>query len=149
MDFKLKSLCEEQNITALKLQKILNIPNARIGKYIKQDFYPNVSRAVVLSNFFDCSLDYMVGLSPIKRIKNLEEPNLKKFFNRLEWLILEEKSITVFFKNCKLAKTNIIRWKRMTDFPRLENLFMIADYYNISLDYLIGRTDKMEIIYED
>ncbi len=36
----------------------------------------------------------------------------------------------------------------MNDFPRLENLFLISDYYKISLDYLTGRTDKMEINYE-
>lgn len=148
MDFKLKSLCIENKVNSLKLEKILNIPNARLGKYIKQEFYPSVNRAVILSNYFNCSLDYLVGLSPVKQNGKLNAPNLKKFFNRLDWLILEEKSITSFFKNCQLAKTNIIRWKKMNDFPRLENLFLISDYYKISLDYLTGRTDKMEINYE-
>jgi len=29
--------------------------------------------------------------------------------------------------------------------PNHENLIAIADYFNVSLDYLVGRTDKPEI----
>jgi len=30
--------------------------------------------------------------------------------------------------------------------PNIDNLIKIADYFNVSIDYLVGRTDKPEII---
>ena len=29
--------------------------------------------------------------------------------------------------------------------PNIDNLIKIADYFNVSLDYLVGRTDKPEV----
>jgi transcriptional regulator with XRE-family HTH domain len=29
--------------------------------------------------------------------------------------------------------------------PKLENLITLADYFDVSLDYLVGRTDKREV----
>lgn len=146
MKFKLKDLCIENNISCLQLEKKLNIHNARLSKYCKQEFYPNIERLIILANYFECSIDFMVGLSPIKLNKKLSNANIEKFFLRLNNLISNEKSKTAFFKKCGLARTNLTRWEQKKQFPRLENIYLIAKYTNTSLDYLLGRTDIREII---
>lgn len=148
MEFKLKALCKENNFNCLQLERYLHIPNARLNKYYNQVFFPDVYRAEIISNFFKCSLDYITGLSPIKLAHNLKNADINLFLNRINDIILNEKSQVLFFKNCQIARTNLSRWKNKQSFPRLETLYLIAQYSKISLDYLVGRTNIKEIIYE-
>jgi len=39
----------------------------------------------------------------------------------------------------------IIRFESGVRRPSLDNLIILADYFGVSLDYLVGRTDKKEI----
>ena len=41
----------------------------------------------------------------------------------------------------KLAQTTIANYEKNARFPNQETLNQIADYFNVSLDYLLGRTD--------
>ncbi len=34
-------------------------------------------------------------------------------------------------------------------FPTLGELYLIADYFDISIDYLLGRTDRKELVFMD
>lgn len=41
-----------------------------------------------------------------------------------------------------------VSWQRFeygTSKPKLENIIAIADYFDVSIDYLLGRTDNPEI----
>lgn len=41
-----------------------------------------------------------------------------------------------------------VSWQRFeygTAKPKLENIIAIADYFNVSLDFLVGRTDNPEV----
>lgn len=41
-----------------------------------------------------------------------------------------------------------VSWQRFeygTSKPKLENIIALADYFNVSIDYLVGRTDNPEI----
>ena len=40
---------------------------------------------------------------------------------------------------------NIQRFEYGSRRPSLDNLIALADYFNVSLDYLVGRTDNPEI----
>lgn len=41
-----------------------------------------------------------------------------------------------------------VSWQRFeygSSKPKLENIIILADYFNVSIDYLVGRTDNPEI----
>ncbi len=41
-----------------------------------------------------------------------------------------------------------VSWQRFeygTSKPKLENIIALADYFDVSIDYLVGRTDNPEI----
>ncbi len=67
---------------------------------------------------------------------------LSKFAERLDYLMFE-KGINA----TKLAKTidvkipTVTRYLRAERTPSVESLVKIADYFNCSCDYLVGRTD--------
>ncbi len=43
---------------------------------------------------------------------------------------------------CDITERAYQNYELMTREPKLEILVRIADYYDVSLDYLVGRTDK-------
>lgn len=71
----------------------------------------------------------MVDVSTLNRIKEL----------------CEKHGITVSILENRLEIPNntIYQWKNRK--PGTDRLEMVADYFNISLDYLLGRTDDEEI----
>ncbi|WP_371069108.1 helix-turn-helix domain-containing protein [Sediminibacillus sp. JSM 1682029] len=52
------------------------------------------------------------------------------------------KGITVsrLEEELEIPKNTIYQWKRIT--PSLEKIEKVADYFDVSTDYLLGRTDK-------
>ena len=59
--------------------------------------------------------------------------------------ILKQKGITakVMLEEIDLSASTMTYMK--TSYPQANNLTKVADYLNVSLDYLMGRTDKKEI----
>ena len=41
-----------------------------------------------------------------------------------------------------IAELSFQRFEYGTSRPRLENIIKLADFFNVSLDYLVGRTDN-------
>ncbi len=46
---------------------------------------------------------------------------------------------------CDITENTYQNYELMTRVPKLEILIRIAEYFQVSLDYLTGRTDKKEI----
>jgi len=71
----------------------------------------------------------MVDMTTLERIKKL----------------CESRGITVpvLEENLKIPNNTIYQWNKRK--PNTERLEMVADYFNVSVDYLLGRTDEKEI----
>lgn len=54
-------------------------------------------------------------------------------------------SIKQMLNDCQLSINTLSSMQGGGCYPRLETIVKIADYLNVSLDYLVGRTDKPEI----
>ena len=61
--------------------------------------------------------------------------------------ILQEKDITPYriAKETGISQGLMSRYKNGKKTPSAESLVKIADYLNVSVDYLLGRTDNPEI----
>ena len=46
---------------------------------------------------------------------------------------------------CDITEKTYQNYELMTREPKLEILIRIADVFNVSLDYLVGRTDKKQV----
>lgn len=60
------------------------------------------------------------------------------FAKRLQELVTNPSALKEYL-GCSLQAIN--QYKMGTAFPKTENLIKIADYYGVSVDYLLGRTD--------
>lgn len=45
-------------------------------------------------------------------------------------------------KELNLSQTTITKWLEDERLPTGDNLVKLADYFNVSLDYLVGRSDN-------
>jgi transcriptional regulator with XRE-family HTH domain len=61
--------------------------------------------------------------------------------------IMQEKRITAYqvAKHTGIPQGSMNRYKNGERLPTLENLIKIADYLDVSTDYLLGRTDVPEV----
>lgn len=68
-------------------------------------------------------------------------------FNYIFVEILQTKKLTAYrvAKETNISQGLMNEYKNGIKVPTIENLIKIADYLDVSIDYLVGRTDKPEI----
>ncbi len=45
-----------------------------------------------------------------------------------------------------VTKQTVSRWETGDRLPSIEIVYILAEYFNVSLDYLTGRTDKLDLV---
>ena len=67
------------------------------------------------------------------------------FISRIE-LLLAEKGIQkkTFLAELGLSKNSFVNWRDRGNVPSGATLQKIADYFGVSLDYLLGKTEQKE-----
>lgn len=99
-----------------------------------------------LANFYKCSLDYLFGLSDKNIITERKDIDLKLLCERL--LLLRKKKNLTQEKLSELVgflQRTYAHYENGTRIPMSFKVYYIALYYNVSMDYLVGRTDDKEI----
>lgn len=68
-------------------------------------------------------------------------------FNDIFVEILQTKKLTAYrvAKETNISQGLMNEYKNGIKVPTIENLIKIADYLDVSIDYLVGRTDNPEI----
>lgn len=68
------------------------------------------------------------------------------FRTRLKQLRTEKKlTLEEFGEIFSVAKQTTSRWEKGNRLPSIDLISEIADYFNVSIDYLVGRTDNPEV----
>lgn len=135
---RLQELLDERKLNRLQLSKIIGISSTTINGYFNNDYYPQIDIAIKMAQFFECSLDYLFGLSDERIFTN---KNKRPFIENLHNLIkINKLSIANTLSDLKMSEYNYYRWKKGM-FPKTSNLIEIAKYFDVSIDYLIGRSE--------
>ncbi len=131
---RLEELLLEKGISRLKLANSIGVSSTTINGYFNDGYYPQIDIALKISEFFGCSLDYLFGLSDKRTNK---ERNSNSFFENLKNL-MENKIIVNVMKDLNMSENNYYRW-RDGKFPKTINLIDVARYFDVSIDYLVGK----------
>ena len=71
---------------------------------------------------------------------------MNSFANKLSELIAESgKTQNEICKDLDIYKQKLSRWKTGTTEPTLDDLIMLSNYFDVSVDYLIGANDEHSI----
>ena len=134
-----KDLLIEKGVTVKSIASEIGINSSTLYKYLSSTM-PRIENAVKIANYFDCSLNFLVGIDTLPKQTHFSKAfDPRIFFNRYKEL-LKDSGLT-HYKFCKLAKINSSShsaWRQGT-LPYLDKLELIAKYFGSSIDYLVGR----------
>lgn len=101
---RIKQLREENNITQIQLAKKLNKTQQTISLYENGTNEPDLDSYIILSQIFNCSIEYIAGKSDIR---NIEQEFNFAYHKESEGLSEEEiKEALDFYKKIKYGKEN-------------------------------------------
>lgn len=99
---RLKELRKERKLIQEDVGKIAGVHRATIGKYETDERFPERDILVKLSTFFDVSIDFLLGVSDIRKpCSNEQQPKnvLQKIFEELS--TQDQKELENFAKYLK------------------------------------------------
>ncbi len=99
---RIKELRDEKNISQLELAKKLNLTQQSISLYEKGDREPSIDVLKSIANFFNVSLDYLLGKSDVRNVNDDIEKFRFAYHKETEGMTDEEiKDALRFYKEMK------------------------------------------------
>lgn len=136
----LKELMIERNVDIKELSEKTSIHLSSLYFYFKNDTIPDVECAKKLSEYFNCSINYLLGLTETDNVSR--KITDKAFIENYRFLL--KLNNTNNYKVCKdlnINRNSIYNWEKGKE-PKMYNLIMLAKYFNTSVDFLIGRAEE-------
>ena len=138
----LKELILENNTNIQEISKKTQIDDSILYDYMHGSI-PNIKYAMVLANHFNCSLNYLMGIDrEPNSFKFKSEYDISLFSNRYDELLKKNK--VAHYKICRekgLNYSSHYAWQHGA-IPSMNSLIIIANYFGVSIDYLVGRSDS-------
>ena len=139
---RFKELLEESNYEnkTIAAQQI-GITYVTFSKAYNYGIVPKVSVLIQIADFFNISIEYLLGQTDDDRFSRSSKPT--SFQERLVQL-KEQKELKSFYELAEkihIHKSNISQWILKNYLPEIDTLEILADYFGVSMDYLLGRTD--------
>ena len=143
---RISDLRTDHDLNHNQIAEILNVKNNTYTQWeIGRNDMP-IKKANELSNYYEVSLDYLLGLSNVKYIEESKDINLDIMCKRLRELRIE-KHLTQekLGKKVGFVQTTYTCYENGTSTPTTFKLLLFAKFYNVSFDYLVGKSNIKEI----
>lgn len=150
----LKGLREEKGVTQKEVARACGFTPTCICQLESGTRNPTGSTIRELANYFDCSADFLLELENDLGVKTysptvltLNKEELRKFTMRLKEL-RHEKNLTQreLAQILSITIPTLSHWECGYQEPSNKDLLAISDTFNVSVDYLLGRTDELGAI---
>lgn len=130
-------MSSKNNITAEMLGKAVGIAAPTIRCWKNGSRSIQLSYAIKLADFFNCSLDFLCGRT--ETILDFTIQKTKPFYESLmSYMKKNEISRYRIVKETKLSNGNFESWRKGGD-PKIQTIIELADYLEVTIDYLVGR----------
>ncbi len=137
---RLLELLDDQECTKNEFAALAGISKEVMARTTIYGIIPTVRTLIKLADFFNVSLLYLLAESDDPYFYKSESP--KTFQERLKELVEENKTkYSQIAHNMPFTKNFFYEWERIGTIPSLDYLKALAEYFRVSPDYLLGRTD--------
>lgn len=124
----------ERNISKNQLATIVGVRPDTIYGYYRKKLLPEIHIAKRIADYFNCSLDYLFGLTD--QVKNNEKNDLS-FADTVKKLIKDNhKSVEKTMKELNISDRTYYRWQSGESKPLTSVIIALARYFDVSVDYL-------------
>ena len=140
---RIKLLANKQGKSINKVEEDLSL--SRNSLYSWKKVTPAYERLSLVANYFGVSTDYLMnGETPEGNDETIDTTT----FDRIKELAEKKgKSLPTVSAELKFSDNLFYRWK--TSKPKAEDLAKVADYFNVSVDYLLGREELKGEVLDD
>ncbi len=124
-----------------KRAKIIGISNTTYSNAYNYGIIPKTPSLIKIADFFNISIEYLIANTEDEYFKKSLQPSTFKM--RLNELQKTKGILTVYelSKQIHIHRNNIAQWINLNCLPLIDDLEIIADFFKVSIDYLLGRTD--------
>ena len=130
---KLLELLKSKNITKNKFLTDVKLSRNSFVDWTNRGNIPNGDVLLKIADYFDVSVDYLLDNDDIPNVGN------STFYQNLENLCKENgTTVTAVVKELKLSTSKVTAWKNGS-VPNGNILVLLANYFNVSVDYLLGK----------
>ncbi len=136
---QLIELMNEDGYTQSTLAQAMNTPRAKISLYISGKSVPNFKYLIALIEFFNCSADFLIGLTEYPN-RDVKYNPVQPFNIRLrEILEVKGKSQKSLVDSKHISWNTLHGWLTANSLPSIENLKKLASFLDCSVDYILDR----------
>lgn len=137
---RLTDLVEDCEVNKSALPNLIGIDYRSLSNALNYGIVPTPRILMRIADYFNVSIKYLLGTSDDEYFSKAK---IKSDFKTRFDLLCAEKKVTHYkvSKDLHFDNSYITRWFKKNYLPSLELLETISDYFKVSIDYLLGRTD--------
>lgn len=134
---RLTELMEIKGLNNAELASKINVSASTVGRWKNGKGYLLYSNCLKLANYFNCSLDFLVGRS--ETLIDFTPKPCPPFYPYLHDLLKKlDIPRTLVHMETSIKSSHFVDWKNGSD-PNVFSLIELADYLDITIDCLVGR----------
>ena len=136
---RINEIVDESELKKVDIAKVGKFDYRSLSNALVYGIIPTTSTLIKMADYFNVSMDYLLGRNNKNDFVLGTNTSFKDRFEEL----CREKGVTHYkvSHDCFFDKSNISRWLTKGYLPTLEILDMITKYFNVSLDYILGRSE--------
>ena len=139
----LKEEIDAQGLKKVQFAEAAGVSTSVIIRATVYQIVPSVKSLIKLADYLQVPIMYMLGETEDDSFSPAREPTT--FFERLEHLTEEKgEKYSSVSHTMSFAPNAIYEWLRTNSLPSLDYLIELAKYFDVSVDYLLGRTDDRQ-----
>lgn len=127
------TLCKEKGLSPSKAAENISLNRTAVVKW-KKGAVPSGSTLKKIADYFNVTVDYLMG-----ETKNEDNTSYVLF----EKLLMEhDTTIEQIAEEIGISKATLNDWSLGKNAPAFDKLQKIADYFEVSVDYLLGKSES-------
>lgn len=129
------ALLKERGIRAADVSKATGIAASTFTDWKKGRYVPKIDKLLLIADFLGVSIDCLIGKG--KETDYISSPSAGVYERILQLCSASDISVTSLEFELGIGKGLIGKWRKNS--PNIISLQKVADYFNVSVDYLLGR----------
>lgn len=140
---RISALISDENCNKAVFASSVGISKDVINRAAIYGIIPSLKSLIRIADYLNLSIDYVLAESDEVAFYRSDKPST--FHVRLEELKCERKTSYSKIALIMPFSTNFFyEWLRTGTLPSLDYLKALAGYFEVSIDYLLGRTDEKD-----
>ncbi len=137
---RITELVEDCEVNKSELPNLIGVDYRSLSNALNYGIIPTPRILIRIADYFNVSIKYLLGTSDDEYFNKAKVKS--DFKTRFDFLCNEMgKTHYKVSKDLHFDQSYITRWFDKNYLPSLELLDLICDYFKVSVDYLLGRTD--------